>query len=92
MFGDEETVYDSFGELVEAAENGEVNPSEVRIVIDNDYVQAYLDNPDLEEVENMSTIPNEDDWDVQFLAYSDTLPRSVLIEVFETLGFNAERP
>lgn len=88
LYDDEEAVYETFKDLLQATENGEIDPSEVTIRIDNDYAMAVIEDPDIDKIENMNTVPPEED--VQWLVDSEKLPRYILLDVLNTLGFNAE--
>lgn len=88
----EEPIYDSIAELVEAVQEGNFDPEHIQIVVDNDYSEAFIDNPDNFDNNHPEAIIDDDFVDMQILARDEQLPRGTLRQVLDLFNFNVEKP
>lgn len=88
----EEPIYDSISKVVEDVENGEINPENVRIIVDNDYTQAFIDDPSNFDDDHPEAIVDDEFVDMQILAKDEQLPRGTLKDVLSIFNFDVSGP
>lgn len=88
----EEPIYDSISEVVEDVENGEINPKNIRIIVDNDYTQAFIDDLSNFDDDYPEAIVDDEFVDMQILAKDEQLPRGTLKDVLSIFNFDVSGP
>lgn len=89
----EETVYNSFHELLEAVHTGDIDPADVYVYVDKTYAYALLENPEafIDGYENaISTRYGAEDEEKQVLVdVSKTSPEEILVDLLDAAGMDA---
>lgn len=85
-------IYDSISELVCAVKENDLNPENIKITVDNDYSEAFIDDPDNFKDSYPESIVDDESVDMQILARDENLPRSTLEEILEVFDFNVSPP